>query len=111
MTHAPVSPLQLPERFLSALSNSQWGQHAILTLLDLWRQCARGLTPNPDLACNRHIKFDSLLSAAASMGADSVATGHYARLNTLDSGRWSHCFVVCLLQTSAQPLIFGTPKP
>ena len=43
-------------------------------------QCARGLTPNPDLACNRHIKFDALLSFAEQLGADAVATGHYARV-------------------------------
>ncbi|EFN55599.1 hypothetical protein CHLNCDRAFT_35486 [Chlorella variabilis] len=43
-------------------------------------QCGRGLTPNPDLACNRHIKFDALLSFAGQLGAGLVATGHYARL-------------------------------
>jgi tRNA U34 2-thiouridine synthase MnmA/TrmU len=43
-------------------------------------QCARGLTPNPDLACNRHIKFGALRDFARGMGADVVATGHYARL-------------------------------
>lgn len=43
-------------------------------------ECERGLTPNPDLACNRHIKFGSLLEFAASLDADTVATGHYARL-------------------------------
>ncbi|KAL4436704.1 hypothetical protein ABPG75_003843 [Micractinium tetrahymenae] len=43
-------------------------------------QCGRGLTPNPDLACNRHIKFDALLRFAAELGADTVATGHYARI-------------------------------
>jgi tRNA-specific 2-thiouridylase len=42
--------------------------------------CARGLTPNPDLACNRYIKFDSLLKFADGLGAAAVATGHYARL-------------------------------
>lgn len=34
-------------------------------------QCGRGLTPNPDLACNRHIKFDALLRFAAELGADT----------------------------------------
>ena len=42
--------------------------------------CERGLTPNPDLACNRHIKFGALLEFAQTLGADVVATGHYARL-------------------------------
>lgn len=49
-------------------------------------ECSRGLTPNPDLACNRHIKFGALLEFAKSMGADTVATGHYARLRTAPDG-------------------------
>ena len=53
---------------------------------DFVAQCARGLTPNPDLACNRHIKFDALLRFAKGMGADAVATGHYARLQHCPQG-------------------------
>jgi tRNA-specific 2-thiouridylase len=40
-----------------------------------------GRTPNPDILCNREIKFGELLEHAASQGADFVATGHYARLH------------------------------
>lgn len=43
-------------------------------------QYSKGLTPNPDLECNRSIKFGALLRHAQSLGADRVATGHYARL-------------------------------
>lgn len=39
-----------------------------------------GLTPNPCLECNRHIRFDYLLNYARKLGADYLATGHYARL-------------------------------
>ncbi|KAJ0412151.1 hypothetical protein ATCC90586_005764 [Pythium insidiosum] len=39
-----------------------------------------GLTPNPDILCNREIKFKAFLDYAASIGADYVATGHYASL-------------------------------
>ena len=39
-----------------------------------------GRTPNPDVLCNREIKFDLFLDAARSLGADFVATGHYARV-------------------------------
>ena len=45
-----------------------------------------GLTPNPCLACNRHIRFDYLLNYARRLGADYLATGHYARLRRQADG-------------------------
>ena len=42
-----------------------------------------GRTPNPDVLCNREIKFDAFLKAAGRMGADMVATGHYCRREPL----------------------------
>jgi len=39
-----------------------------------------GLTPNPCIECNRHLKFDRLLSRALAVGFDAVATGHHARI-------------------------------
>ena len=45
-----------------------------------------GLTPNPCLACNRHIRFDYLLNYARKLGADYLATGHYARLRRQPDG-------------------------
>ncbi|KAL6784700.1 hypothetical protein ACKKBF_B02850 [Auxenochlorella protothecoides x Auxenochlorella symbiontica] len=50
-------------------------------------QAGRGLTPNPDLACNRHIKFDLLAERAAALGCGALATGHYARLEPGDPPR------------------------
>lgn len=47
----------------------------------------RGRTPNPCLACNRHIKFDLLLRRALSLEASYLATGHYARIDRAD-GRY-----------------------
>ncbi len=44
-----------------------------------------GRTPNPDVLCNREIKFDVFLKAAEELGADFVATGHYCRKDTIDS--------------------------
>ena len=41
---------------------------------------ASGMTPNPDVACNREIKFGAFLEAALALGADAIATGHYARV-------------------------------
>lgn len=46
----------------------------------------RGRTPNPDVMCNKEIKFKAFLDYALQLGADYVATGHYARINTLDDG-------------------------
>jgi tRNA-specific 2-thiouridylase len=48
---------------------------------------SRGVTPNPCLECNRHIRFDYLLNYARRMGADYLATGHYARLRQGDDGK------------------------
>jgi tRNA-specific 2-thiouridylase len=45
-----------------------------------------GLTPNPCIECNRHIRFDYLLNYARRLGADYLATGHYARLRHLPDG-------------------------
>jgi len=44
----------------------------------------QGRTPNPDVLCNREIKFDLFLKTALSLGADYVATGHYARKSSLE---------------------------
>jgi tRNA-specific 2-thiouridylase len=51
------------------------------------REYVAGRTPNPCLACNRHIRFDMLLRRALAMGARYLATGHYARLRQVD-GRY-----------------------
>ncbi|ERJ18124.1 tRNA-specific 2-thiouridylase MnmA protein [Salinisphaera shabanensis E1L3A] len=47
---------------------------------------AAGRTPNPDVLCNREIKFDAFLHHAERLGADAIATGHYARLVHDESG-------------------------
>jgi tRNA-specific 2-thiouridylase len=44
-----------------------------------------GITPNPDVVCNREIKFGFFLEKAVSMGAEHVATGHYVKLKTSNS--------------------------
>jgi tRNA-specific 2-thiouridylase len=46
-----------------------------------------GRTPNPDVLCNREIKFKTFLEHARALGADKIATGHYARVDRVD-GRW-----------------------
>ena len=47
-----------------------------------------GLTPNPCIICNRHIKFGALLDAALDMGCDYIATGHYAKTSRTADGTW-----------------------
>ena len=53
-----------------------------------------GRTPNPCIACNRYVKWESLLKRSMEIGADYIATGHYARVIRLPNGRYA-------LQTSA----------
>ena len=48
---------------------------------------AAGRTPNPDVLCNREVKFKHFLDAARSLGAERIATGHYARIDAT-RGRW-----------------------
>lgn len=44
----------------------------------------RGLTPNPDVLCNRHVKFSAFLGWAERLGASRIATGHYAQVSKVD---------------------------
>ncbi|MBK8800125.1 MAG: tRNA 2-thiouridine(34) synthase MnmA [Anaerolineales bacterium] len=48
---------------------------------------SHGVTPNPCIECNRHIRFDYLLNYARRLGADYLATGHYARLRRGADGK------------------------
>ncbi len=50
------------------------------------REYSRGRTPNPCVACNQWIKFDVLLRQALSLGAEYLATGHYARIELSEEG-------------------------
>ena len=52
----------------------------------MFDEYAKGRTPNPDVLCNREIKFDAFLRIAEKYGADYVATGHYCRKETLPDG-------------------------
>ena len=74
-------------------------QHETLDLADTFRATVidyfvhgyqQGLTPNPCIACNDHIKFGALLGRADQLDAAWLATGHYARVGADDaSGRWT----------------------
>ncbi len=65
--------------------------HYVLNFKEVFRQDVvdyfvkeyqMGRTPNPCIACNRHIKFEGLLDKAMAMGFDYIATGHYAKIIT-----------------------------
>lgn len=54
----------------------------------MFAEYERGRTPNPDVLCNREIKFDAFLQAALALGADYVATGHYCRREVTSDGHF-----------------------
>lgn len=49
----------------------------------------QGRTPNPCIACNRYVKWEALLRRSLDIGADYIATGHYARIVRLENGRYT----------------------
>lgn len=61
--------------------SKQYRQRVVDYMFD---EYSKGRTPNPDVLCNREIKFDAFLKAAESLGADMVATGHYCRKEVID---------------------------
>ncbi len=64
----------------------EFQQHVIDYFVDEYKQ---GRTPNPCIACNRYVKWESLLQRSLEIGADYIATGHYARIEQLKNGRYS----------------------
>ena len=61
----------------------EFDRHVVEPYVDAHRQ---GLTPNPCIECNRHIKFDRFLARALQLGFDAVATGHHARVVPVTGG-------------------------
>ena len=55
----------------------------------MFDEYSKGRTPNPDVLCNREIKFDAFMKAAGRLGADMVATGHYCRKEVVDGPKGS----------------------
>ena len=51
------------------------------------KEYLEGRTPNPCIACNRYVKWESLLKRSLEIGADFIATGHYAKIAKLSNGR------------------------
>ena len=55
----------------------EYWDHVFTYFIDEYK---KGRTPNPDILCNKHIKFKAFLNYAKTLGADYIATGHYARV-------------------------------
>lgn len=53
------------------------------------REYLAGRTPNPCIACNRYVKWEAMLRRSLAIGADYIATGHYARVAQLANGRYA----------------------
>ncbi len=76
----------------------------------------RGRTPNPDVLCNREIKFKTFLDHARALGAEKIATGHYARMDeadgrfrlrrALDAGKDQTYFLHALGQSALSATLF-----
>lgn len=71
--------------------------HLVFNFTDVFEQTVisyfvneyeNGRTPNPCIACNRHVKFNAMLKRAVELGYDYVATGHYACITQNEAGRW-----------------------
>lgn len=73
----PFHTLDLSELYLQKIVNYMFDEYE------------KGRTPNPDVLCNREIKFDVFLEHALKLGADYVATGHYCGKRTNEDGTFS----------------------
>lgn len=61
----------------------------------MFSEYEKGRTPNPDVLCNREIKFDSFVVEAKNLGGDFVATGHYSRKDEIILGKKKHISPAC----------------
>lgn len=64
----------------------------------------RGRTPNPCNECNRYVKWEALLNRSLEIGADYIATGHYARIDQLPNGRYAICNSVTAMKDQTYAL-------
>ena len=78
---AVARKLKIPFHFVDL---SEDYRHRVVDYM--FSEYSKGRTPNPDVLCNREIKFDSFLKEAINLGADYVATGHYCRKTTQEIG-------------------------
>lgn len=67
--------------FYAIDAREEYFEHVVQYMIDGYR---KGLTPNPDVMCNKEIKFGIFLDKALKLGADYIATGHYVCLSPPD---------------------------
>ncbi len=72
-----AAKLDIP--FLTWDLSKEYEKHVARYMIEGYK---KGITPNPDVMCNKFIKFGVFLEKALKLGADYIATGHYVRLNT-----------------------------
>lgn len=72
----------------------------------MFSEYEKGRTPNPDVLCNREIKFDVFMKAAMDLGADYVATGHYCRREQIEVGGKTHYRLLAGLDTNKDQSYF-----
>lgn len=100
--------------FYTVNFEQQYSDKVFAYFLDEYR---KGRTPNPDVMCNREIKFGDFLQKAMALGADYLATGHYARigqdseggcqlLRGVDSGKDQSYFLSALNQNQLSKAMF-----
>ncbi|NHA14390.1 tRNA 2-thiouridine(34) synthase MnmA [Thioalkalivibrio sp. XN279] len=88
----------------------EYRERVFAAFLDGYR---RGVTPNPDVLCNREIKFGSFLAHARRLGAEAIATGHYARsdgsgrlLRAADTGKDQTYFLHAVPREALRHAVF-----
>jgi len=77
-----ATQLGIPFHTIDAVSNFR--ENVVQYFIDSYKD---GKTPNPCVACNSHVRWNTLFAAAEDLGATHVASGHYARLQEDDNGR------------------------
>ena len=70
------------------LSQAYWDE----VFVDFLREYQRGRTPNPDILCNREVKFKAFLEHVNALGGDIIATGHYAQIKSANNGGTNRAF-------------------
>lgn len=78
-----AAALDIPHHVLNF--KKEFDEHVVNYFIE---EYLHGRTPNPCNVCNRYVKWEALLKKAGDLGADTIATGHYAQIMQLENGRY-----------------------